>query len=180
MRDSQKGRLYRAENEVRRLVGDKVFPNKIGFYAFIEKIERDRWFRRTYGIRKFTLHDGRGRKSAAAWGFRDMTFPRWSRTPMIVLHEVAHCCTHWLAHRSNEKHAGHGWLYAQTYLRLVRHFMGEEVHHKLRASYRAHRVKYKRPRKGRPISEAQRAAFEAMRAALAARRLAAKTNTQET
>lgn len=38
------------------------------------------------------VHDGRGRRKAggASWG---VFLPRWSRSPMVVLHEVAHALT---------------------------------------------------------------------------------------
>lgn len=173
VRDMQRSKLYKAEQAWRAAIGDKQFPTKLAAWAFIERVERSKWFRRTYGVRKFNVHDGRGRTSAAAWGSRNITLPRWSRTPAVILHEIAHCVT-------NTEHgqvgvAGHGWQYAHEYLRLVRHFMGVEAYRKLRGHFVVGRVRYKKPRTGRPMTEAQMVAFAKMRAALTERRAAAKT-----
>ncbi len=166
MRDTQRAKLYRAEDALRRAIGDVAIRDKIAAWAFIEKVERDAWFRRRFGRRQFRVLDGRGTSSAWSCG-STLNLPRWSRTPVIMLHEVAHCVA--------PHGCRHGWEFAAVYLKLVRHFLGREVHDKLRASFRERRVRYKKPR---VMSPAQRAAFERFRAK-SPLSLAAKTPTQE-
>lgn len=136
-RDSQKSKVYRAENAARTIVGDKAITDRIAAWAFVEKVERDAWFRRTYGRWRFRISDGRGTRIARGGGGW-LNLPRWSRTPMVMLHEIAHNVAPYACH--------HDWRYCAIYLRLVRHFMGREVHDVLRAQFREHGVRYKRPR----------------------------------
>jgi putative metallohydrolase (TIGR04338 family) len=168
-RDTQRAKLYRAENHWRRAIGDAQFRDQLGYLMFVEKVERDKWFRRKYGARTFTVADGRGTRRATAWGSRHLSLPRWARTPGVILHEVAHCVTH-TEHDSDV--AAHGWEFASVMLDLVRHFLGVENYRKLRRCFAEGHVRYKRPREGKPLTPAQREAFERMRA----RRAAAKPN----
>ena len=172
-RDMQRSKLYAAENRWRALIGDAHFRDRMGYLVFVEKIERDLWFRRKYGARAFTVKDGRGTTRATAWGTKTLSLPKWARTPGVILHEVAHCVTNTEHDRSEV--ASHGWEFAAIFLDLVRHFLGVENHDKLRQCFREGRVRYKRPRVGKPLTEAQRAAFERMRETRAAKAPASLT-----
>lgn len=152
VRDAQKSKLYAAEREVRHAIGDVAIKDRIAAWAFIEKVERDRWFIRHYGRRKFTISDGRGTRIARGGGDW-LNLPRWARTPMVMLHEIAHCVA--------PSGARHNWQYAAVYLKLVRHFMSVEIAEKLRRSFKRHGVRYLRPRQYTNTA-ARRASFERM------------------
>lgn len=153
-RDTQRSRVYAAENEFRRVIGDKQFHEQLGYLMFVEKVERSKWFRQKYGARAFEVKDGRGRTSAGAWGSRHITLPKWARTPVVILHEIAHCVTH----TEHDSVAGHGWEYVAIFLDLVRHFLGVEAHGKFRTILKQHRV---RMRAKRVMSPEQKAAMVA-------------------
>lgn len=157
-RDVQRSRVYKAEAAWRDVIGNRRFTDKVACWAFIEKVERDPWFRRHYPhVYRIAIHDGRGRRSAAAWGQTHITLPLSMRSPAIVLHEIAH-----LASKTTGYHMqGHGWEYAATMLRLVRHFLGRDAYLRLRGTYATHGVRYKRPRKGRVLTDVERAALAA-------------------
>lgn len=166
-RDTQRSKLYRAERACRAIVGDVAIRDRLTAWAFIEKVERDKWFRRTYGRWTFRISDGRGTSIARGGGGR-LNLPRWSRTPMVMLHEIAHNVV--------GAHHAHDWVFAATFLRLVRHFMGKDVHDRLRASFRTFRVRYKAPRPARTLSPEARAALCARLAVMRSRRqMAANT-----
>jgi hypothetical protein len=151
VRDTQKSRVYAAEDAFRRLIDDRAIVDRVAAWAFIEKVERDKWFRRTYGVWSFRIKDGRGTRIARG-GYGRLNLPRWSRTPVVMLHEISHNVTGAFECRGG----AHGWEYCRAMLALVRHFLGREAHDKLRACYRERRVRYKRPR---VLSEGQRTAL---------------------
>ena len=139
-RDTQRSKVYAAENEWRGIIGDRAMADRIAAWAYIEKVERDSWFKRTYGPWKFRIKDGRGTRIARG-GYGTLNLPRWSRSPGVMLHEIAHNVT-----GPGCRGGGHGWEFCRAMLALVRHFLGKEAHERLRACFRSHRVKYKQPR----------------------------------
>ncbi|HTJ62129.1 MAG TPA: hypothetical protein VL333_13140 [Candidatus Saccharimonadales bacterium] len=147
VRDVQKSKVYRAERRAREVIGDKAIQDRIAAWAFVEKVERDAWFRKHYGRWRFRISDGRGTRIARGGGGW-LNLPRWSRTPVVMLHEIAHNVA--------PSDAWHDWRFCQVHLALVRHFLGREAHDVLRAMYRECKVRYKRPRR---ISAATRAAL---------------------
>ena len=68
--------------------------------------------------------------------FRFIKLPRWSRSELIILHEIGHVVT-------PSDYAGHGPEYAGNYLMLVAHFMGQQVAAELTAAFDSQNVKYK-------------------------------------
>lgn len=167
-RDSQRSKLYRAE--------ERAFPKmKTGPHAglesvadverFLARMVKKAWFVRRFGaygrgFKSFRLPrigDGRGRR-AACGSANVLKLPPWSRTRVVVLHEFAHC----LNQRINGgRVAGHGWQFAAIYVELVRFEMGKEAADKLKAEFKAGRVRWKRPRKKRELSNEERAAIAA-------------------
>lgn len=169
-RDTQKSKVYAAERAARALLDDKNVGSMLGVWTFIERVQRDRWFRRHYGYHRFQVSDGRGTRIARGGG-NWLNLPRWSRTPVVMLHEIAHCLT--------PDDVGHGWRFCATHLALVRHFMGKEAHDRLRACYREHRVRYKQPRT-RVLTDEQRAELrERLAKARASRRPVAAADVTE-
>jgi putative metallohydrolase (TIGR04338 family) len=114
------------------------------------------------------VKDGRGRRNACAHGSRSISIPLWARNDWIVLHELAHTIVH--RHFKRSEAASHGWQFASVFLDLVMSMMGKEAHDALRASFKAHKVRYTEPRK-RVVTPEQR---DVLRARLAAMRAAQK------
>jgi putative metallohydrolase (TIGR04338 family) len=146
-RDSQKTRLYTAEQ--------KVFGNPEKNYAleerltlaacqaYVDRLYQDPWFRETFRTRRTlasgkppAVLDGRG-ASIARGNWARLKLPRWARNETTILHEVAHAVK-----PAGIWEAAHGREYAARYLLLVQHYLGRETAQRLRQSFRLHRVKY--------------------------------------
>lgn len=132
-RDGQRQRLYRSERAVPH--GDR-FTSVAHCQAYVEDRLRSPWWRNSCpDIPSVTVTDGRSRRHAGAVRSRRIIkLPRWSRTELTILHELAHIAT-------PEGCAAHGPEYARTYLELVRRFMGREAGAELRKAFQSHRVK---------------------------------------
>lgn len=134
MRDSQRSALYRAEDEVdagRRLASiDDV-------QAYVDRIlGSSYWERLTGAPRTVVVRDGRGRRHACAgqtWFGAELRLPRWSRSELVVLHELAHTVT-------PETCAGHGREFAANYLRLVRRYLSFDHGDALAKAFERHGV----------------------------------------
>lgn len=161
MRDMQRGKLYRAEKTCAAWTM-KPFGSMVEVWAYLERVQRDRWFRRHFGLFRFRVDDGRGRRRGAADTSGWLTLPRHARHPQYILHEVAHCVS--------PRGEMHGHVYAANYLKLVRHFLGAEAHAELRAAFKANRVRYNPPRQ---LSAETRARLAERLAAMRAQQLVA-------
>jgi hypothetical protein len=156
-RDTQRGRLYKAERTT-AAAHVRPYATMVELWTYLERIQRDRWFRRHYGVWVFRVHDGRGRRRGAADSSGWITLPRFARYPLYILHEVAHCVS--------PRGCKHDHQYAANYLKLVRHFLGAAAHAELRAAFKEHRVRYTPPRQLSPETlERLRASLRDMRAA---------------
>lgn len=167
VRDTQRSKLYKAERVL------DAFKTETPTVAHVEKLVarvlaskrvRAKYPPRTGSV---AVKDGRGRRRACS-SFGAISIPRWSRKDWIVLHEMAHELASHMAGR-----AAHGWEFAECYLYLVKLFMGREAHDALKASFKEHRVRYTKPRKGRTLSPEER---EAMAARLSVYRACATTD----
>jgi putative metallohydrolase (TIGR04338 family) len=153
-RDSQRAKLYTAEESTNlEARGDKLALDEA--QALVDKMSasslRERYPRAAIPC---LIRDGRGARHAFYRPLDEtITLPRFARTRYIVLHEFAH---HLLA----DERAGiasHGWEFAECLLYLVRIYMGRGDEQTLKAAFKAHRVKFRPPRK-RNLTDAQRAA----------------------
>ena len=155
-RDSQRSRVYKAERAIRKEYGGKHFRETADVERYIKKQFARKTITRRYGDigQHITAHDGRGRGRAGAWGYNDITLPKWTRFELMIIHEVAHLMTNRL-HGLNT--AGHGWQFCSIYLDLVRFILGKEAHAALKASFKAHKVKFKKPQTRAPLSPEQKA-----------------------
>jgi putative metallohydrolase (TIGR04338 family) len=94
--------------------------------------------------------DGRGRRSACYWkDERTLVFPKWSRSPPVILHEAAHLIA---GRKYGERIAGHGWQWCSIYLDLVGFSLGQPARKELKAAFKAKRVRAGAP--GRPVAAA--------------------------
>ncbi len=112
--------------------------------AFVDRVVGSRWWRARQGDRGIghvTVRDGRGRSRTACADYfvgtgRVIKLPLWGRTRPVILHELAH-------HLAGLE-AKHGPDFARAYLDLVRRWIGRDAAARLRAEYRAGRVKVSR------------------------------------
>jgi putative metallohydrolase (TIGR04338 family) len=175
-RDSQRSKLYEAERAV-DWSGERKFATVAEIQRYVDRLTDQMWWiKRWPRIAKGTVltwnggfedrpaivvMDGRGRRRAGAAG-RMITMPKWSRTEHSTLHEVAHIVT-------TGDHASHGWQFAAHELELVHHMMGKAKADALKASFKAHNVRFTKPRAKRVLTEAEK---EVLRERLAKARAA--------
>jgi putative metallohydrolase (TIGR04338 family) len=129
-RDGQRARLYRAESEVdtgRRL------PTVAQLQAHVDALLAADWFAARWGARAFEVRPGYGHRRATADENGVLQMPRWARTELVLLHEVAHCLT-------PASFAAHGPVYAGVLLALVRRGMGPAPAQALEDAFARHRV----------------------------------------
>ena len=131
-RDSQRARLYRAENEVDP---GRALPTVAVLQAYVDGVAAKEWFTDRWGARTFDVRPGYGNKRATADAEGVLQMPRWARREMTVLHEVAHCVT-------PVTFAAHGQEYAGVLLALVRRAMGLAPAQALEDSFDRHRVRW--------------------------------------
>lgn len=171
-RDTQRQKVYDAERAA--FGGSKPEGYSIAeMQQLIDKWRSSKVLQRHYprATRPLRVADGRGRRRAcfAPMGlFHDdeLRMPRWSRKKWVLLHEFAHALTY------SSARAWHGWEFCECYLYLVRVYIGRGAEEKLAREFKAHHVKYRKPRK-RQMTEAQREAARQRMLAMHAERKAA-------
>jgi putative metallohydrolase (TIGR04338 family) len=164
-RDMQKGRVYKAEEVLRRFA--KPLREIVEVERYVARVlSRQSILRRYPNLNPdVQVKDGRGTRRAMAHGARAISLPLWARNDWVTLHELAHTIVS--RHYLRVDAAPHGWQYCAIYLDLVMSMMGKEAHDALKASFKAHKVRYTEPRAKRVLTEEQR---EVLRARLAAGR----------
>lgn len=133
MRDTQRQRVYDAERKVPASPIGTGSMNEI--VAFVEKVVGSAWWQRRSRVRTVICKDGRGRVNACAYG-NTIKIPRWGRSKMVVLHELAHVL-------NDSGGAPHGREFAAAYLALVDRFGEPEAGKQLRAAYAEKRVRWR-------------------------------------
>jgi len=169
-RDTQRQRVYTAESAVEKATPSARLEAVRDVERFVKatlarkRVQDD--FPRATRVYKYVpdVTDGRGRRRACAVGSCEIRMPVWSRTELIVLHELAHIMIN-REHGDRDTIASHGWQFCAAYLRLVLHVMGRQHHDALKASFKAHRVRFTKPRAKRELTPEQRAALVARMAA---------------
>lgn len=150
--DSRRQRIYEAE---KRVFGEVYEAYAIGtgsdaqryktVEAFIRRVTDGGVFK--WSMTKFMGHFPRhtmpkvfrGRSNAAAWGSTHaVSLPLWALNAPIVLHELAHYAVPQVAHH---------WPWAETYLDLVRIYMGTTWADRLRYEFDKDGIPYREPRK---------------------------------
>ena len=131
-RDSQRARLYRAEGEVdagRRL------PTVPTLQAYVDELVGADWFLARWGQRAFEVRPGFGHRRATADEHGVLQMPRWARSELVLLHEVAHCLT-------PRTVASHGPEYAGVLLALTRRAMSPATAQSLEDAFARQRVRW--------------------------------------
>jgi putative metallohydrolase (TIGR04338 family) len=174
-RDTQRKRVYTAEHVLERF--KKPLPTVADVERFVAKVHDAHTVKTNYtnGVALMThVKDGRGCRSARSRG-GVIVIPLWARNDWVVLHELAHELTsRSIAYRGMGLRAAHGWQFCSTYLDLVLWFMGREAHDALKASFKAHRVRFNKPRQGRVLTVEERAKLTERLAAARAAKAASK------
>ena len=140
-RDSQRQRLYDAENDC--FGRSSYYVGDLGeCREFVNKVWTSSWTTKHYRIVAVTfppdVTDGRGARRAYG-SRRRISLPLWTRSKWIILHEIAHGLMIGFV-------AAHGREFAACYLALVQHFLGKDDAELLKMSFKQYHVKY-RPKK---------------------------------
>lgn len=139
MRDFQRQRVYNAESEWR--LGMKNQKKEFPILTLDELHSKGKEILESRHISDYLeIRDGRGHRRATAktsrFGWSTLTFPCWSRTLPILVHEVAHV----VANRTAGKRVGHGPEFCRAMLRLVRDYISPSEASLLQVYYMKHRV----------------------------------------
>lgn len=150
MRDSQRSKLYKAEDQC--WPGHKNAKHNMSLEdvkGIVRGITTSPWWKERVGESQWdiTVDDGRGHRSAMAY-YRRITMPRFARSMSIILHELTHILT--------KKGPSHGREYAKNYLAMVERWMGPLEAARLRECFRANHVHW-HPK--RQLTDAQRQAL---------------------
>jgi putative metallohydrolase (TIGR04338 family) len=171
MRDSQRSKVYKAEEAFYRASGRLETVWAIEHY--VNLLKSNQALKVKYGQYlevPIRVKDGRGNKRASAHR-NFIVMPVWARYEGVVLHELAHVINirKYYSRYINRTIAGHGWEFCEVYLTLVYHMMGKEAYETLKKSFKAHGVKYKE-KVVRDMPEAQKEALRARMAQVRAMR----------
>ncbi|MCJ7724971.1 MAG: hypothetical protein MUP76_01080 [Acidimicrobiia bacterium] len=133
-RDSQRARVYRAEHGVAQRLAEPNLGSVEEAQRFVDGVVGSEWWHAAAPHRPVvTVADGRGRRSGGSIG-GEIRLPRLYRTPLIVLHELAH---EWV---QCPVRAPHGPGFAAGFLVLVGTFQSGRVRDLLKESFEAERV----------------------------------------
>jgi putative metallohydrolase (TIGR04338 family) len=165
MKDSQRGKVYTAESELKK-EGTR-FTSYNDMVIFIEKIRSNAFLRRRYNSqlkRPIGLKINKGKRWA--WGNADhITIPEfggWAWMPSVVCHEVAHTITLRTPRIPLMQYQSHGRQFCAVYLNVVRAMMGREAYEELKANFKAHGVKFTPKKKSAPLTPERRQALAAI------------------
>lgn len=136
-RDFQRKRVYTAEDRCPAMRAEYV-TDIHELRAWVKQITEHRvflYFYPQYHASGITVLDGRGRSRALGSPRGYIKMPRWTRSKLVVLHEIAHVVSPWTEL--------HGELFCQNYLTLVRYILGEPEHHALQLRMQIEGVRFK-------------------------------------
>ena len=142
MRDYQRKRVYDAERRVSVFTENAVTKQEptvdwVVLQKYVLDITKTSWFQKRWPRRTIEVWDGRAHRSArGGWGW--ITMPRWSWSPLIILHEIAHAVGDWISDK-------HGPTYCGHYLYLVYHQLGPAIYLELRNAFLSNGVDFKNP-----------------------------------
>jgi putative metallohydrolase (TIGR04338 family) len=158
-RDNQRQKVYDSEHSAFGLRSNHTTLTIAECQALVARIYASPWTKKTFGDAAYFVPQvvasrggGRARGAGTSWPMIELGV--YGRCRWVVIHEVAH-------HLVSRYVAAHGWEFCEAYLKLVSHFIGTDAAKRLKTEFKAHRVKYTRPRPKRPISDEQRAVLAA-------------------
>lgn len=165
-RDSQRSKVYLAETPL-HWSSPQLSDQEA--WAFFRKVQESAYVRRKYNPPHIHLDYGRGGGKAHRWyqdrwgdvHHRAVTLGVWARRKSVILHELAH-------HYAGLGH-GHDWRFCEVYLDLVRHFLGQTEHDRLKESFKHNKVRFRKPATRTMTPEQKADATERLAAARAVR-----------
>lgn len=135
LRDNQKGKVNRSQFVLNLISTRYREVKEVSKYA--ETILSSDWFQSRYpSIKTVIVIDSRTNRKGKGWREKEVLFlklPRSSFFQSSVLHELAHALSHEV----------HDPKFCQTYLELVKTFMGDLAHERLVNSYLNNQVSFK-------------------------------------
>jgi len=133
-RDSQRARVYRAEEKVAQILKEPNLGSVEETQAIVDLVIGSDWWRAVAPHRPVVVvADGRGRRSGGSIG-GEIRLPRRYRTRLVVLHELAH---EWA---TCPVRAPHGPDFVAAFLALVEEFHGEQALKSLEQAFAAENV----------------------------------------
>jgi putative metallohydrolase (TIGR04338 family) len=156
MRDSQRQKVYDSEEPLDR---GATFTTVGECQAYVDRVLARKRLQRRYPRlpKTIVVHNGGGNRRATALeqhGQLVIKLPKWARSEMVILHEIAHH----VARTSDGQHWAHNWKFCAVYLTLIREMMGTGPERELRQQFRSRRVRFTEPRARRVLSEEERSA----------------------
>ena len=137
-RDTQRSKVYAAELE--------AFPtmNRVGMSfeqtkAYVKIVISSDYYAAHKGWKRIKVKDGRGCRSALYFPCqRAVALPKWSRTPHVIIHEMAHALTH----RTVDDSVGHHGTFCTHYANMIAELVSLDDAQRLVAMFIKHRVLY--------------------------------------
>jgi len=142
MRDYQRQKVYDAERTTSMFcfnAESEKLPTADWktLQKYVKNITETMWFQSRFRFQTIQVNDGRA-CSRASGGYGTIKMPKWSRCPLVILHEIAHAVGSWASDKHGPNYCGH-------YLYLVYHALGEKSYQELRASFLRYGVDFKDP-----------------------------------
>lgn len=163
-RDSQRARVYKAEAVLAQFDTSNHRTTE-QYERRLREITGSQWMAKHYPnctTVSVTFVQQRHGAAAGSHGISTGT-SGFALSERIMLHELAHVIDARNLRRS--KAQWHDWRYCQIFLELVSRFMGTIPAAALKASFKANKVRYKRPAKRKALSPEHRAELAARLAA---------------
>lgn len=167
--DSQRRKVYRAEQDWRNFGWIGVVSRPPVRFGCLEqaddyvklalsKVAIRRRYPKATAAEPPKLVQGRAGTSAWAQRGRTISLPGWALTDITVLHELAHIiCWHEFGEPGTEEVRSHGWQFAKCMIDLVWFCIGKPAGIAFRDIYKGLGVKYKPPKKMKPLSPEKKA-----------------------
>jgi hypothetical protein len=144
MRDFQRQKIYDSDRQFRRKYKSelKFYKNLSEIQIFLNEILANKWFKK-FNIKHIHVYCSKGN---VAYGWLEdnytiaMKLPKWSKNQATILHEIAHgICDRIYFDRDI---APHGIEYADMYLNLIFHILGENTYQTAIEIFIKNKVKY--------------------------------------
>jgi putative metallohydrolase (TIGR04338 family) len=150
-RDYQRQRVYNAERKTSMYCWNAVSKDLPTadwqtLLKYVADMNMKPWWKERFGRFCPTIHvtDGRRqRRATGGWGAIHM--PKWSRSPLIICHEIAHA----VGSYSDR----HGPKFCEKFLWIVYHQMGDAAYQELRMAFISGGVEFEDRIMGPPASK---------------------------
>jgi len=143
LRDFQRSKVYSAETKHSKFKW-KSHGNKLQKLSetkrYVADITTSKWWKSHGGFMQVQVYDGRGRTRACGT-LSYVKLPKWSRTELVILHELAHALTGQQYERDRIKRAGHGCTFTKNYLDLIKRYLGHDDWLEMKELFREHKVR---------------------------------------